>query len=134
MVMGRCTHESIVARLGQALPGRRSIVVSRRGLITPAAGVEVAASPAAAAELAERASHEVGTADWFVIGGASIYRQLLERVDVIELTRVHTEIDGDARMPQGWLNGFTVTAAEREHDAAAGLAYTFFRLERDNLH
>jgi hypothetical protein len=53
---------------------------------------------------------------------------------MIELTRVHTEINGDARMPQGWLKGFTVASAEREYDAAAALAYTFFRLERDNLH
>jgi len=133
VVMGRGTHESIVARLGQPLPGRRSIVVSRRGLTAPAAGIEVAASPTEAAEFAEKVSPELGKGDWFVIGGASIYQQLLGRVDVIELTRVHTEIEGDARMPRGWLDGFTVTSAEHDYDEAAGLAYTFFRLERDNL-
>src|SRR5580692_10339405 len=31
VVLGRVTHESIVARLGRALPGRTSAVVSSRG-------------------------------------------------------------------------------------------------------
>jgi dihydrofolate reductase len=32
VVIGRVTHESIVARLGRALPGRTSVVVSSRGV------------------------------------------------------------------------------------------------------
>jgi dihydrofolate reductase len=32
VVLGRVTHESIVARLGRALPGRTSVVVSSRGM------------------------------------------------------------------------------------------------------
>jgi len=133
VVMGRLTHESIVARLGHPLPGRRSVVISRHGLSPAVDGAEASRSPDAAAAIATTISSELGTAEWFIIGGASVYRQLLDRVDVIELTRVHADVDGDTRMPPDWLDGFTSCSAEPGRDQATGLAYTFIRLERDNL-
>jgi dihydrofolate reductase len=68
--------------------------------------------------------------DWFVIGGARVYAALLPDVDVIELTRVHADVPGDARMPAGWLDGFTVTSAEPGPAAAGELPFSFVRLER----
>jgi len=88
MIMGRLTFESI----GKALPGRRSIVVSRQAGYE-AAGCEVVATPDAALELVS-ASDEV-----MVIGGGRIYEHMLPLTDRIYLTRVHTTIDGDTFFP-----------------------------------
>jgi dihydrofolate reductase len=119
VVMGRSTYESIVERLGHALPGRLSVVLSTTLRDAPP-GVAIARTTAEAIKLAEG----YGPADWFVIGGASVYAALLPEVDVVELTRVHAEVDGDTRMPAGWLAGFTVTSTE------PGPEFSFVRLER----
>ena len=121
VVMGRNTHESIVARLGHPLPGRRTIVVSRT--LPGAAGVEVVRTP-------EEAVDAAGPGDWFVVGGAAIYAALLPVVDVVELTRVHAEVDGDVRMPEGWLDGFTVVDEHPGPPEGADLPFSFVRLER----
>ncbi len=119
VVMGRSTYESIIERLGHPLPGRLSVVLSTTLDDVPE-GVVVARSTKEAAVVAG----EHGPADWFVIGGASVYTALLPEVDVIELTRVHADVDGDTRMPDGWLDGFRVTSTE------PGPEFSFIRLER----
>lgn len=121
VVMGRRTHESIVARLGRPLPHRRNIVVSTT--LKEADEFEVARTP-------DEAALRAGPGDWFVIGGASIYAALLPVVDVIELTRVHAEVDGDTRMPKGWLDGFVVTASRPGPAENADFPFSFVRLER----
>jgi dihydrofolate reductase len=124
VVMGRRTFESIMARLGHPLRDRRNIVISASLRDVPE-GAEVVRTPAAAAELAG----EDG-ADWFVIGGAQVYVALLPEVDVIELTRVHADVAGDARMPAGWLDGFTATSVEPGPAAEDELPFSYVRLER----
>lgn len=89
MVMGRKTFESI----GRALPGRRSIVVSRNPE-WQAEGVETVTSLEQALTLAA-AEEEV-----FVIGGAEIFALALPRADRLYLTRVHAEIEGDVFFPK----------------------------------
>lgn len=121
VVMGRATHDSIVARLGHPLPGRRSIVISRS---SPGAdGVEVVGSPEAAVAAA-------GDGTWFVIGGATVYAALLPVAGTIELTRVHDDVEGDTRMPDGWLDGFTVVASEAGTTTGDEPAHTFLTLAR----
>lgn len=87
VLMGRKTWES----LGRPLPGRRNMVVTRDPGYS-AAGAEVFTSPGAAIAA-------VGGGKVFVIGGAEIYRQLLDRADALILTEVHAEVDGDAQFP-----------------------------------
>src|SRR5690242_21477778 len=78
IVMGRKTFDSI----GRPLPGRLNIVISRQpGLEIP--GCTVVTSIDAAIAAAQPAPEIV------IIGGADIYRQVLPRVQVIHLTRVH---------------------------------------------
>lgn len=90
IIMGRKTWDSI----GRALPGRRSIVVTRRTDWHPKVeGVLVAHSIDQAIDLA-RDDSEV-----FIIGGAEIYRQALARADRLYLTRVLAEVAGDVRFP-----------------------------------
>ncbi len=89
MIMGRSTCESI----GCALPGRRSIVLSRRSQFE-AAGCEVVASVPAAIEAAGNVP------EIMVIGGGHVYRAFLPLADRIYLTCVDAEIAGDTFFPQ----------------------------------
>ena len=129
VVMGRLTYDSIIAKLGRSLPGRHSIVISRRPG-PPADAVTWVASPSDAAEAAESLCQRIDKREWFVIGGASVYEQMLAYVDAIHLTRVHAHITGDTAMPPGWLDGFSPVTAERVIDAAADLSYSFVHLGR----
>jgi dihydrofolate reductase len=95
LIMGRVTFES----LGRALPGRTSIVLSRRRQFdTP--GVVTAGSFDQAVQLA------AGDAEPFVIGGAELFREALPRVNRIYLTTVHAHVSGDTTFPPldlaGW--------------------------------
>ena len=101
VVMGRLTHDSIIARLGRPLPGRKSIVITTRPLAEHEDVVIAASVPEA---LAAARSQE---AEIFICGGASIYEQTLPEVTRIHLTRIHREVEGDTSMPEGWLTGFT---------------------------
>jgi len=98
MVMGRRTFDSI----GRALPGRRTIVVTRDRTWS-AAGVEVAHSVDEAIELATAGvaapENEAGDRIVTVVGGGEIYRQTIDRADRLELTRVDADIVGDTRFP-----------------------------------
>lgn len=124
LVMGSVTHESIVARLGHPLKNRVSVVVSatRR---SSGDGVRAASSPEEAMAIARETEREI-----FVAGGASIYRQLIDLVDVIQLTRVHQVVDGDRTMPAGWLDGFVPTAREDHPGTPGGPGYSFLEYHR----
>jgi dihydrofolate reductase len=92
VVMGRKTWDSILARNGKPLPGRRNIVISRQpGFV--AAGGEAAGSLDAALALCA----DIPVV--FVIGGAQIYTEALPRAQCVELTEIDADIDGDAVMP-----------------------------------
>ena len=89
MIMGRLTFESI----GKALPGRRSIVLTRQ-VHYEAAGVDVVTTPEAALKLAGDADEVM------IIGGGKIYEQFLPMSDRIYLTRIHAVFDGDTFFPE----------------------------------
>ena len=88
IVMGRRTWESI----GRALPGRRSIVVTRNAAYT-APGAEVAGSLDAALALCAE------TSEVFVIGGAELYRLALPRADRLLITEIDHDFEGDTYFP-----------------------------------
>ncbi len=89
MIMGRQTFESI----GKALPGRRSIILSRQAGYKQA-GCDVVSSPEAALQLAG------DTDEVMIIGGGKVYEHFLPMTDRIYLTRVHTDVDGDTFFPE----------------------------------
>ena len=101
MIMGRATFDSI----GRALPGRKSIVLTRQPDFA-AEGCDVVASVEAAIEAAGDAEEVM------VIGGGEIYRQFLMRADRIYLTRVQAEIDGDTRFPELDMDEWAVKSVE----------------------
>ena len=89
IVMGRKTWESI----GRPLPGRQNIVITRKAGYE-AAGCDVVGSPNEAIEVAG------DLPEILIIGGSQVYDLLLPRAQRLYLTRVHAEIEGDARFPE----------------------------------
>lgn len=89
VVMGRRTYESI----GRPLPNRTNIVVTRQPG-WQAEGCEVAYSVPQALEMARALDEQV-----MVIGGGEIYRQALPAAEVVYLTEVHHDFEGDVTFP-----------------------------------
>ena len=121
VVMGRRTFDS----LGRALPKRPNIVVTRQADWT-APGCETAPSLPAALDRARELDKEV-----CVIGGGEIYRQALPFADVIHLTEVHHNFEGDASFtaldPADWREE---TRERHEADAEHAYAFSFVTLRR----
>lgn len=100
MIMGRKTYESI----GRLLPGRDSVIVTRQAdYRVPGAIVATSVEEALAAARWTPTGRETGRIT--VIGGAEIFRAALPMADVIHLTLVHGDYEGDTVFPEldsGW--------------------------------
>lgn len=86
LVMGRKTFESI----GRPLPGRTTVVLSRRGFHDPRVR--------AATDLADLEALDL-PAPVFICGGAQVYESALPRCAELLLTRVKRQVDGDTLFP-----------------------------------
>ena len=125
VIMGRGTFETDAG----VLPGRLNIVVTRQGDWS-AAGVEVAHSIEQAREIALDREPEK---DAFVIGGGAIYRAALPTADRLELTTIHTVLEGDTLFPELPAGSFElVRARHRAADDCHAFALTFQTLRRIN--
>ena len=117
LVMGRKTFESV----GRPLPGRTTIVVTRRPDYAPP-GVEVAHSVEDALERAVRS----GAAEVFIAGGEEIFRQTLDRADRMHLTWIEKDFPGDTFFPEFDESSWRLTEREdHEATAEAPFAYSF---------
>ncbi len=116
LLMGRKTYESI----GKPLPGRTSIVVSRRADYAPHPDVIVVEGFARGVELAR----ERGETECFVFGGESLYREALPDADRLYITRVHAEVEGDARFPVFDESAWKLVS-EEAHEADERHAHAF---------
>lgn len=91
VIMGRKTYQSMKSDL----PGRINIVVTSRK-DWKADGVSIAHNLDDALALAKDAD----TREIFIIGGGEIFKETMDIVDRIYLTRVHVTIDGDTKYPE----------------------------------
>ena len=73
------------------LPGRVNVVLSRRKAVIP--GFRLCASPRIAVSMAQNADKV------FVIGGGSVYRQMLPLCDRAYITKVHVTPESDTFFP-----------------------------------
>jgi dihydrofolate reductase len=89
VIMGRKTFES----MPKALPNRTNIIITRKTdyLVNDAIVVN------SLNQALEKAADDNQP---FIIGGGEIYSLAIKIVDRIELTRVHTELEGDAYFPE----------------------------------
>ncbi|MBX4197329.1 dihydrofolate reductase [Candidatus Saccharibacteria bacterium] len=114
IIMGRKTHESI----GRALPGRQNIIVSRDKNYL-AEGCEVVSS------IDEALAAAKPTQEVFIIGGANLYNQVIDRVDKIYLTRIKAEIDGDTFFDFDENNWKQILSEKYSADQANQYAFEF---------
>ena len=91
-LMGQKTFESILGYLGKPLPGRQTVVITLDTTFQPPEGVRVFYS-------LDQAWEALKNEDVFVCGGASIYKQTLDRVDQLYITWIDQEPDGDVFFP-----------------------------------
>lgn len=126
VIMGRTTWEPIAER---GLDGRYVVVVSRSEHIWETAG-GVANSLDSALQIAEQAFAEN---EVFVAGGASVYREALERdlVDRMYLTLVHADLEADTYFPEfDMANWISVERATHAADESNPHGMTFCLLKR----
>ena len=89
VITGRRTIEDFPGK--KPLPGRVNVAISRNASEIP--GFTLCRSPEEAAELAKTADRAM------VIGGGSIYRQMLPYCDTAYITKVHTTVPCDTFFP-----------------------------------
>ncbi len=89
VIAGRRTVEDFPGK--NPLPGRVNVLLSRSGADFP--GFTVCKSAYEAAELAKSAERAM------VIGGGSIYRQMLPMCDIAYVTKVHCTPESDTYFP-----------------------------------
>ena len=90
IIMGRKTFES----LGKILPKRRHIVLTR----DPNYHVDNE-NVVIVNEIEKLDEYLDENEENFVIGGAIIYRQLMDRVERMYITRIHEKFEGDSYFP-----------------------------------
>ena len=89
VIVGRKTIDDFPGK--KPLPGRVNVALTRNDLEIP--GFEVVHSPEEAAEFAKTAEKAM------VIGGGSIYRQMLPLCDRAYVTKVHVTPESDTYFP-----------------------------------
>lgn len=109
LIMGRKTFESV----GHPLPQRLNIVVTRQkdygaklANIPEHSPVKVVSDLSSALQVAKDMAPQYHD-EIFIIGGGEIYKQSMDVVDTVFLTRVHKKIEGDAYYPEVPKDQFT---------------------------
>ena len=122
VIMGRKTFES----MPKALPNRTNIVITRKHDYIAKDAIVVHSIH----EALEKAKEDKQP---FIIGGGEIYSQSILFSDRIELTRVHTELEGDAYFPlidyKIWEE---VSREKRFKDEEHDYDFTFIRYNKNN--
>jgi len=124
VIMGRRTWESFPPRF-RPLPGRRNIVVTRNDGWSDD-GAERAASLDAALQLV--AAEETA----WVLGGAGLFAEAISRADLLEVTELDLEVDGDTFAPSH--AGWSVARVEPDDGwslSRSGVPYRFLTLIKD---
>ena len=103
VLMGENTFISILEKIGKPLSGRRNIVLTDKNKKFP--DVETVNSLEAAMKI-------TGDEEIFVIGGASVYRQMLPLAEKLYITEVNYDGAGDAFFPTIDQNQWTLEKEE----------------------
>ncbi|VAX11771.1 Dihydrofolate reductase [hydrothermal vent metagenome] len=121
IIMGRKTFESFGAR---PLPERTNIIVTR--------DKDYQAEAAVVVHSIDEALQAAGEVDEImIIGGASFYEQMLPQARRMYLTRVHTQVQGDAWFPEFDTGQWhEVSRVDCEVDERNVHAHSFVILER----
>ena len=128
VVMGRLTWESLPRR---PLPGRTNIVISSRGSYgVPDAEGDVVPAGTLGEALAVAADAPGGDEIW-VMGGSQIYNAAMPVADVLEVSEINTEVEGDVYAPEigpEW----AVASATEWTTSSSGLRFRHLRYTRSD--
>ena len=116
VVMGRKTYESI----GRPLPGRHNIVISRQADLL-IEGVTTVTS-FTQAKLAAGDCEEL-----IVMGGGQLYAELLEQSDILYLTEISLDVEGDTYFPN-WDDGSWLEVSRDVAKNDKQMQYSFIKL------
>lgn len=115
LLMGRKTFESI----GRLLPGRTTVIITRQQ------GYQFKGA-AVAHSLEQAVAISAGDDSPFLVGGAELYEIGMPRVTRLFLTRVHTQLEGDAVLPEiDWSKWDRVEARRFSRDEKNEFDYSF---------
>ncbi|MCL1074247.1 dihydrofolate reductase [Shewanella dokdonensis] len=115
IIMGRRTYESI----GRPLPGRQNIVITRNSALT-IPHVTTANSLTEAFDKADVCD------ELMIIGGGQLYAEALPYADVLYLTQISLDVDGDTWFPF-WDDGSWHKFSEDFGVSANGLEFHFLK-------
>lgn len=122
IIMGRKTYDSI----GQPLPGRLNIVLSRNKNLLIDGCIVVSSLEEALKEALPENTDEV-----FIIGGAYLYNKSIENIDRLYLTLIDAKFIGDTFFPDYTLyNWKQIQKSNHSADDKNPYAYSFVTLER----
>lgn len=122
VIMGRKTFDS----LDKPLPNRLNIVISRSMPDPRLEGVQIVRELDSALEQARQAIAGGLDRPIWIAGGGTIYKQAMERADLIVRTLIDLEIGGDAHFPEIDPAEWSRCRSElHEADARHASAYTF---------
>ncbi|WP_185850547.1 dihydrofolate reductase [Blattabacterium cuenoti] len=121
IIMGRKTFDSI----GKILPNRENIILTKNTIGFLKKKIKTISS---IKEIMDFTYDRI-----FIIGGEKLYRSMIDKADIIELTLVHKKFHGDAKFPiinrKNWIK---VHEFFYEKDEDHLYNYSFIRFERKN--
>lgn len=96
IIMGRKTWDSLPR---QPLPGRDNIILTRDWAFR-ASGARVYTAIKPAVEAGKALARAQGLREAFIVGGEALYTATIGSADMLYITEVDTEVDGDAFFPK----------------------------------
>lgn len=133
VIMGRNTFESIMGYLKAPLPMRTNIVISKSGITSPLPETvlvfsDIDSAIDAAANIVQKEDAKSRDQEIFIIGGAQIYKQTIDKANRIYLTKIHKQVAGDAFFPD--IDESKWREISREDHQDNDIGYSFITLER----
>lgn len=119
LVMGRGVFEELNEK---PLPGRENIVLSRTQKYEH---VPTYASVDEALQQLEQQGAELV----FIIGGGEVYRQTLDRADLLYVTEIHEEYEGDTWFPE-YRDKISTVWEEIEREDGEELSFVTYRRKK----
>lgn len=127
IIMGRKTFES----LGRPLPNRNNIIITQnKGF--QATGCMVVHHLDDALTHAKDYANSHHHDEIYIIGGGQIYQKSLDLADILEITHVDLEIDGDAFYPDFNKKFTQIWKSDIKQDEKTGIKFYFARYQKQS--
>mgnify|MGYP000985634197 CR=1 FL=1 len=127
VIMGRKTFES----LGHPLPNRNNIIITQNKEFQ-ATGCTVVHHLDDALTHAKDYANSHHHDEIYIIGGGQIYQKSLDLADILEITHVDLEIDGDAFYPDFSKKFTQIWKSDIKQDEKTGIKFYFARYQKQS--